>query len=235
MRPAPSPASMPRCAGLGSTLMSDFEASQSADAVATLAETPSPNGPKSGHQGATTDLFNVSGPGSRVEAPVCEPMCESLPAPEAPGAAPSDESPAVGRNEKTGQFAPGNQLSRRSGVRAFELRGATSLPPDLRAALDRFRAGVEADQGGRQELSTIGAGYVDLLAEVNAIIGLLLADLAERGIFTTRGRVRSTYQQFLLAIDRYDRLAQRIGLERKTRDVSLASYLAARRTEDSTS
>src|SRR5258708_4540609 len=59
-------------------------------------------------------------------------------------------------------------------------------PPELAAVvgdLDGFRAQLETDQGGRDELHTIRAGYVQRLTEVEALCRLLGADLRTRGIF----------------------------------------------------
>ena len=48
---------------------------------------------------------------------------------------PSAESAAEGRDTETGRFLPGNQVARRTGVRAFQERGDNALPPDLRDEL----------------------------------------------------------------------------------------------------
>lgn len=137
-----------------------------------------------------------------------------------------DDAPALGAETR---FRPGSQAARRHGVRAFQLRGEAALEADQRAALEAFRAGLVADQGGCSELTTIGAGYVRRLCDVEAICALMAADLAARGILTQRGRVRSTYAAFLQVIDRWDRLAQRLGIGRRERRIpSLAEYLAQR-------
>lgn len=144
---------------------------------------------------------------------------------EGESAAPSAESLAVG-HDAAGRFTAGNQDARRSGVRAFETHGAAALPSELRDAQAAFYSALEADQGGAGELTTIGAGYVRRLTELETICRLLGADLQARGLFTRRGRVRSTYGAFLQAIDRWDRLAQRLGLTRKARQVpTLTEYL----------
>src|SRR5438093_5356692 len=75
-------------------------------------------------------------------------------------------------------------------------------PPELAALvadLDDFRTALEGDQGGRCELTAIRAGYIQRLTEVEALCRLLGADLRARGIFTKRGRVRSTFAAFLQA------------------------------------
>ena len=133
---------------------------------------------------------------------------------------PSSDAPAAERDTKTGQFLRGNQAAHRNGVRAFEDRGNVALPVELREQVTAFREALEADQGGTGELTTLGAGYVRRLAEIEALCGLLGADLMTRGFFTERGHVRSTFNAFLLAVDRWDRLAQRIGVGRKAKHVN---------------
>ena len=52
------------------------------------------------------------------------------------------------------------------------------------------------------------------------MLTLLADDLNRRGLLTSRGRMRSTYQAYMLAVDRWDRLAQRLGVERRQRAVN---------------
>jgi hypothetical protein len=133
-------------------------------------------------------------------------------------ATPSGETLAITR-DPTGKFGTGNQFARRHGVAAYQAYGERALSPEFRAELADFRAGVEADQGGASELTTIGAGYVRRLVEVEGVLRLLMADFQQRGFLTHRGNVRSTYNAFMLAIDRWDRLAQRLGIDRRARPV----------------
>ena len=132
-----------------------------------------------------------------------------------------DRDPTSGRfvsgNRLT--FAAGNVAARTTGIRAFKDRGAAALPPAFREELEAFRAGVEADRGGPSELTTIGAGHARRLTEIEAIVRLLAADLEVRGLLTQRGRVQSTCLALLQAVDRWDRLAQRLGLERRSKRV----------------
>lgn len=129
---------------------------------------------------------------------------------ETPGA----ESVAVGqtRRDPRGRFLPGNDAARTSGVRMFMDRG--ELPMELRPALDRFVAQVTTDQGGDAELTAIRGGYVRRLAELEGCLLLLTLDLQTRGLMTARGRVRNTYTLFLQTLDRWDKLAQRLGMGR---------------------
>jgi hypothetical protein len=53
-------------------------------------------------------------------------------------------------------------------------------------------------------------------------------------MFTARGRVRTVFNSYLLAVDRWDRLAQRIGIDRKSKRVEsfAAAITNANRTGD---
>jgi hypothetical protein len=123
-----------------------------------------------------------------------------------------------------GHFVAGNQARRIHGVRAFETTGR--LPDVLRQTVDQFRESVIADRGGPEELSTLEQAYCRRLGETEAVVRLLASDLATRGLFTPRGRVRNTFQRWTEAVSQWDRLAQRIGLARQARAVSLQDYLA---------
>jgi hypothetical protein len=76
------------------------------------------------------------------------------------------------------------------------------------------------------ELSTLEAAYVRRLSEVETVARLLASDLASRGLMTPRGRVRGTFSRWLECLDRWDRLAQRVGTDRRGRQVpSLSAFL----------
>lgn len=101
--------------------------------------------------------------------------------------------------------------------------------PDLRsiAGLDDFLAGIIADQGGDAELATIRRGYAEKLTSVEGLYRMLAADVVARGIFTKKGRTRSTFTALLAVIEKWDRLAQRLGMERRTKDAGLLDLSAA--------
>lgn len=98
-------------------------------------------------------------------------------------------------------------------------RGAESLPPVVRDTVDAFREQVIADRGGADSLTAIEGGYVRRLGELEAVVRLLAADLAQRGLTTPKGRVRGTFGRWLEALDRWDRFAQRVGVDRKARRI----------------
>ncbi|MBA2305204.1 MAG: hypothetical protein H0W08_21600, partial [Acidobacteria bacterium] len=68
-------------------------------------------------------------------------------------------------------------------------------------------------------LTAIEAGYVRRMAELETVTRLLASDLAQRGMFTTKGRVRNTFSRWLETLDRWDRYAQRIGVHRQPKRV----------------
>lgn len=123
-----------------------------------------------------------------------------------------------------GHFITGNTARRLHGVRAFETTGR--LPDVLRQTVEEFREAVLSDRGGSAELSTLEAAYVRRLSEAETVARLLAADLAARGLFTPKGRVRNTFQRWSEAIALWDRLAQRVGVDRRARALpTLRDYL----------
>jgi hypothetical protein len=126
-----------------------------------------------------------------------------------------------------GHALPLNQLRRTHGAYSFRDRGVAALPDVLRQTVDEFRESVIADRGGPSALSTLDAAYIRRLAEVETVARLLANDLASRGLTTPTGRVRGTFSRWLECLDRWDRLAQRVGTDRKTQPISLAARLAA--------
>jgi hypothetical protein len=131
-----------------------------------------------------------------------------------------------------GHVLAGNRAAMRHGVWSFERgRGAEALPPVVRDTVDAFREQVITDRGGADQLSAIEGAYCRRLAELEAVVRLLAADLAQRGLTTPKGRVRGTFNRWLEALDRWDKYATRLGIERKARQVpTLREYLDARAT-----
>jgi hypothetical protein len=126
-----------------------------------------------------------------------------------------------------GTLRQGNETALKHGLRRFEQRGA--VPDELRVTTEEFRDGLVADQGGADALTTVRAGYCRRLSEIETCVRLLQNDLVQRGLFTPRGRVRNTYSRLLETIDRWDRLAQRLGMERRSKQVpSPQEYWAQR-------
>ncbi len=118
-----------------------------------------------------------------------------------------------------GRFLSGNQVARQSGVFAVH------QSPAVLESADAFAAQVMTDLGGEGELSALEQAYVAKLRDLEVTQQLLMADIAHRGLVTPAGGVRRPFSAFLSSIDRFDRLAQRLGLKRRTRKVPSAHEL----------
>ena len=141
--------------------------------------------------------------------------------------------PTDPRRWSDGTVRPGAALHLTHGAYAEGPRRAQLA--DRLGDLAGFRAALESDHGGADTLTTIRAGYVRRLTEVEGLCRLLGSDLVTRGIFTAKGRVRNTFGAFVTAVEKWDRLAQRLGLERRTRDLndmSITDYLKTDQTDE---
>jgi hypothetical protein len=128
----------------------------------------------------------------------------------------------AGRDGKCQSWLPGNAGARTSGIYA------TQQPIDLRMDAEALTAGIVADLGGLDELSTLERAYVSTLGDVTTTMRLMINDMIVRGFFTPSGNPRRVCELYLSAIDRFDRLGQRVGLKRRARKVaSLAALLAS--------
>jgi hypothetical protein len=93
------------------------------------------------------------------------------------------------------------------------------LPTDVQVEMEEFKNELIADLGGEAELSALKKQYVKMLAQSVCVRDLFIRDLQARGLLTLKGKMRSTVEGLFKAIDRTDKLAQRIGLERKLKKV----------------
>ena len=129
-----------------------------------------------------------------------------------------------------GHVLVGNETALKHGVRRFEATG--QAPAAVQQTVDAFREAVIADRGGASELSTLDSAYIRRLAEAETLARLLAADLATRGIFTPKGRVRNTFQRWTEIVGLWDRLCQRVGTDRRAKAVaSLREYLQEQPSE----
>lgn len=133
--------------------------------------------------------------------------------------------------DPNGRVGQGNSLARKpDGLNRYAKK--KELPEDIRLFVDTFSADVISDQGGASELSAIRGGYVRRIGDVEAMLQLAAKDIRTRGFFTVGGRTRTTVFTFMQLLDRWDRLAQRLGLDRRTKQVpSLEQFLQQREGE----
>ena len=120
-------------------------------------------------------------------------------------------------------FLPANQLQRTHGIYS-----KTPPPADLREKVDELRAGVISDRGGESELSTLELSYVEKLGDIDVTIRLLTHDIAVNGLLTKSGGVRGVYDKLLAGLAAFDRYAQRVGLERRAKQVPSLSEVMSR-------
>ena len=127
-----------------------------------------------------------------------------------------------------GHFIVGSQQRWVDGTRAFERHGDVVLPPHLRMSADDMLAGIIADKGGRENLTTFKREYVQQARNFRVMLDMILQELVRNGVTTKGGRVRSAVSKYLEIFDRFDKVAQRLGLEREAREaMSLTQRLAA--------
>jgi hypothetical protein len=136
--------------------------------------------------------------------PVCCPRCGTKHEPGAP------------RCAACRGFLPGNQAARTHGL------SARHVPADLRMDADQLKDNIVSDLGGLENLSALEISYVRKIADTEVMLRLLLHSMVNGGVLTSGGKVRDVYPAFLAGIDRFDRLAQRIGLKRRQKDAGQA-------------
>jgi len=121
-----------------------------------------------------------------------------------------------------GCFVPRNEASLRHGLRRY--RDNRVLPPELEADVTAFRNELIADQGGVHEMTAVRAGLIGMLVDCEVGRRLLMAEVVRRGIDSRPGR--AAYEKLLSTIDRWARIANTLGLDRRAHPgPSLAEYL----------
>jgi hypothetical protein len=128
--------------------------------------------------------------------------------------------PGLGRCSTCQSFVAGNQEARVLGLQARQ------HPAELRLTAEELMAGVIADRGGDAELSTLERAYIRRLGDVEITHQILVQDIAQNGLHKPSGNVRDVYDKFLAGLDRFDRLAQRVGISRRAKRVDLARALS---------
>lgn len=142
---------------------------------------------------------------------------------------PFPEPPTSGRTRR-GTFASGNSSALRHGLYSRQVREAL-LPEqaEARAALAEQRRAIEDDLGGADGLSQVTRDLIGRYCELRLIADFLAHQLATVGPLTGKGRTRAATTAYLAVVDRQNRLALTLGLERKAKRVpSLAEVMDGR-------
>lgn len=136
------------------------------------------------------------------------------------------------RDKGTGRFVAGNLANLKSGYRNGVIRSES-----LREAVEGGKAAlteqVRADLGAGDDCPATMAGMIDAWAECRLLRSMMFRRMVELGgAVTGKGRTRAIYPAYLQALDREQRLAQALGLERKAKALpSKFEALEARRKE----
>lgn len=124
-----------------------------------------------------------------------------------------------------GRFQPGNTMRLQHGLRCERLLDH----PDIAAWHREQVAAIEADLGGEQQLTALQRAHVREAARLEVLVGALGDDLLARGVLTGKGRTRAAATLYLQALDRYLRVAQALGLQRRERPVPTVAELLGER------
>jgi hypothetical protein len=164
----------------------------------------------------TTQPATASAPPFAPNGGVVCPQCGAV---NPPGAKVCKATP------KCGSFLPANQAAKTTGIHV------RSQPPNLKEHAAELMAGVTSDLGGEAELTTLENSYVRKLGDIDITLRLLTHDIAVNGLLTPGGRVRDVYDKLLSGLAAFDRYAQRLGLERRTKRVQSISDIMREHAE----
>lgn len=144
-------------------------------------------------------------------------------------ASPNAESGANGRGPD-GRFLPGNSAALVHGLRSERARNALLPGQEERlAVLAERRSALQEDLGGAAALGVIKQDMAQRFIELEVIADTLAADLVRHGVITAKGKQRAAVTTYLAVVDRLNKLAQTLGLERREKQIpTLDAYLASR-------
>lgn len=108
------------------------------------------------------------------------------------------------------------------------LRSTRALPPETpdSSLQDRVRA-IVGDLGGDEAVSAVLLGQVQRHARLELIEAHLWANLEHGGVTTGKGATRAAALLWLQVVDRLQRSAGTLGLERKARKVQTVAEVLA--------
>lgn len=116
---------------------------------------------------------------------------------------------------------PGNTLALKHGGRRAPQH------PDALVAIAAKRADLERHLGG--DPSVIQSDLVTDYARIDTLIESVAANIERGGVFTPKGSARAATTMLLALVDRRWRLAQLLGIERRSKQVpSLTDFIARR-------
>ena len=120
---------------------------------------------------------------------------------------------ASGRDPASGRWIAGCMPRVRTGSRTDRLLEV----PELALAHRERTDALVTDLGGIAGLSVSAAALVAELARLQLVTESLGADVLRHGVLTGRGRTRAAVSIYLQVLDRQQKLAQLLGLERRAK------------------
>src|SRR4051812_4542647 len=121
-----------------------------------------------------------------------------------------------------GTMGVGNTVALKTGLRSKLLLEQ----PDIAAWHRDEVEAITTDLGGDAELTTLARANIREAARLEVILAALGTELLEGGVLTGKGHMRAATTVYLQVLDRFTRLSQTLGLDRKSKRVpSLAEVL----------
>jgi len=140
--------------------------------------------------------------------------------------------PDTNRCRNCNAFLPMHRSNESHAIHTLQRRGVGALPPEFQVMKCERQEQMLIDLGGRDQLSALEVGLVERAAYLATMLDLYEADFQARGFYTPRGRQRNSVEAYLKILDRYEKLAKRLGLQRRTKDVNpIDDYLKRRQKE----
>lgn len=135
--------------------------------------------------------------------------------------APNEEIASSGAgHDAHGRFTTGNAAALRHGGRSRRVQaGLMPEQAEARAALSERVNAIVSDLGGPDALSAIAVGQVQRHARLELVDGFLWANLQQHGPLTGKGRTRACLVAWLSVVDRLQKSAMALGLDRRSRHV----------------
>jgi hypothetical protein len=134
---------------------------------------------------------------------------------------PPIEQPATPAPPADGRFQKGNTFSLKHG--GFSEQVKRALLPEQAAILESLaekRAEIERDLGGAETLSVLTRDLANRYLELCVVADYLGGKLVTEGPLTPKGNQRAALTAYLGVIDRLQRLALTLGLERRQKPVN---------------
>jgi hypothetical protein len=122
------------------------------------------------------------------------------------------------------RWSDGTQRPAVNGIARKYPKVETSGPIVEQALRDR-QAAILTDRGGPGSLTTLQQTAIARLTHVVLFIASWEDYFKRSDPYTRQGRVRTGYQAYLATLDRWVRLAQLVGMDRREKDISLHDWL----------